>query len=311
MTKNNKISVLIVDDEKRFRETTSKILQKRGFDVKAVAGGKEAIEAVHKGGINVVILDVKMPEMDGNEALQNIKEIAPGVEVIMLTGHGTPESAAKGLRDGVFDYLTKPCDVDILSRKIREAHEKEKGVSERERGVKDIMLPLSAFGTINQEQTAQEAINEILKSFIVTPHTPSVHETIHRSILVNDTKGRVVGLISFTDLLMGMQPPYMSLKKERPELAYTFNIESPAHSGMFTILVRDLAQKKVKDMMSEAPPTIDAEATLMEAVNKLLTLNVRRLLVMKGGDAVGVIREQDIFFEMAHILGIYERESLM
>ncbi len=73
-------------------------------------------------------------------------------------------------------------------------------------------------------------------------------------------------------------------------------------SGMFTVMARDLAKKKVRELMSEAPPIIDATDNLMQATTRLLELKVRRLLVMEGGKAVGVIREQDLFFEIANII---------
>src|SRR4030042_1124540 len=100
---NETVRVLIVDDEDRFRATTAAILTRRGFEVKAVGSGIEAIEEVKQAAFDVVVLDVRMPGMDGNEALHEIKNVAPDTAVLMLTGHGTPESALEGLHDGVFD----------------------------------------------------------------------------------------------------------------------------------------------------------------------------------------------------------------
>ena len=127
MTKKKQISVLIVDDEERFRTTATATLKKRDFDVRAVSGGAEALKEIRKGDVDVVVLDVKMPEMDGNEALREIKILRPDLEVIMLTGHGTIESALRGWEDEVFAYLTKPCDIEILADKICDAFAKKKG----------------------------------------------------------------------------------------------------------------------------------------------------------------------------------------
>ena len=127
MTKKKPIRVLIVDDEERFRTTATATLKKRDFDVRAVAGGIEALEEIRRGHVDVVVLDVKMPGMDGNEALREIKILKPDLEVIMLTGHGTVESALQGWEDEVFAYLTKPCDIDILAEKISDAFSKRKG----------------------------------------------------------------------------------------------------------------------------------------------------------------------------------------
>ena len=126
MKENKTIRVLIVDDEARFRTTATTNLEKRGFEVKAVAGGSEALDEIRKGDVDVVVLDVKMPGMDGNEALHKMKILNPDLEVIMLTGHGTMRSAIIAFRDEVFEYLTKPCDIDILAETIRNAFVKRK-----------------------------------------------------------------------------------------------------------------------------------------------------------------------------------------
>lgn len=297
------VRVLIVDDEERFRANTAAILNRRGFAATAVGSGIEAIEEIKQKPFDVVILDVKMPGMDGNEALREIKKLKPELEVIMLTGHGTLKSAAQGLREGVFDYLTKPCDIDVLANRIRSAYAKEKGLPEVERRAKDIMVPLSSFSTVHEDQTVAGAIGVILRSFKTIMSTATVHETVHRSTLILNKDGKVIGVLSFTDLLDGLQPPYMRLLKDRPILADSIHLEPPNYSGMFTLMARDLAKKRVRDLMSEAPPTIDADANLMEASSRILSLKVRRLLVMDGGRTVGVLREQDLFFEIARIIG--------
>lgn len=118
MHRKEPIRVLIVDDEERFRITATAALQKRGFEVSAVAGGAEALEELRHNGADVVVLDVKMPEMDGNETLREIKTLRPDLQVIMLTGHAAMESALEGWRDQVFAYLTKPCAVEMLAEYI-------------------------------------------------------------------------------------------------------------------------------------------------------------------------------------------------
>jgi DNA-binding response OmpR family regulator len=133
--KTEGIRVLIVDDEEQFRNTTACILNKRGFAATAVGSGIEALDEIRKRPFDVVVLDVKMPDMDGNETFREIRKINPSPEVIMLTGHGTMKSALEGLREGVFDYLTKPCEISVLARKIRDACAREKGVSTLERSI--------------------------------------------------------------------------------------------------------------------------------------------------------------------------------
>jgi DNA-binding NtrC family response regulator len=123
----NHPKVLLVDDEKGFLETISKRLTKRECEVEAVTSGKAALEALgNYTSCEVVILDVKMPEMDGVETLVEIKKRFPLVEVIMLTGHGTVETAIDGMKLGAFDYLIKPCEMEILMAKVNEAAAKKR-----------------------------------------------------------------------------------------------------------------------------------------------------------------------------------------
>ena len=123
------VSVLLVDDEVPFVETLVKRLAKRELRVEAAYSGPEALEKLAEDGMSktdVVILDVKMPEMDGLEALSLIKEKYPMVEVIMLTGHATVESAIEGMKRGAYDYLMKPCEIEDLVEKVSEAAAKKR-----------------------------------------------------------------------------------------------------------------------------------------------------------------------------------------
>jgi len=118
--------VLVVDDEDDFRETFIKRLQKRKLNVTGAESGEKALEILDKLIFDVVILDVKMPGMDGVETLQEMKRIRPLMEVIMLTGHSTVETAIDGLKLGAFDYIMKPADFDELLEKMSQAYEKKK-----------------------------------------------------------------------------------------------------------------------------------------------------------------------------------------
>jgi DNA-binding NtrC family response regulator len=126
-----KMKMMLVDDEERFLATTQKLLKKKGYDVVTASGGVEALEKIRVHNIHVVILDVKMPGMDGNATLKEIKRQFPLVEVIMLTGHATMESAIDGLKSGAIDYLMKPTDIDEIIRKAEEAFEKRQGLEEK------------------------------------------------------------------------------------------------------------------------------------------------------------------------------------
>ncbi|MBI5594144.1 MAG: response regulator [Deltaproteobacteria bacterium] len=121
-----KTVVLLVDDEIPFVETMTKRLSKRDLTIVSAHSGPEALTKLDKEDhMDVVILDVKMPGMDGIEALKEIKKAHPLTEVIMLTGHATIETGIEGMKLGAFDYLMKPCDIDMLLQKVQEAKAKK------------------------------------------------------------------------------------------------------------------------------------------------------------------------------------------
>ena len=128
----SKPSVLLVDDEVPFVNTMTKRLEKRELIVLKAHSGQEALEALAKHqNIDVVILDVKMPGMDGIETLGEIKKVYPLIEVIMLTGHATVETAIEGMKFGAYDYLMKPCKIDKIMQKVEEAVVKRRDHEEK------------------------------------------------------------------------------------------------------------------------------------------------------------------------------------
>ena len=126
-----KMKIMLVDDEERFLATTQKLLTQKGFETATATSGLEALNILERSNFHVVILDVKMPGMDGNETLKKIKARYPLVEVIMLTGNATVASAIDGLKSGAFDYLMKPIEIDDLIGKAKQAFEKNKQMQEK------------------------------------------------------------------------------------------------------------------------------------------------------------------------------------
>lgn len=122
------MQLMLVDDEERFLSTTKKLLEREGYSVLTATNGSQALEMLRQKMIHVVILDVKMPGMDGNEILVQIKRQYPMTEVIMLTGHATVASAVDGLKSGASDYLMKPIDVHDLIAKAEEAFSRRQGL---------------------------------------------------------------------------------------------------------------------------------------------------------------------------------------
>jgi len=127
-----KVNVLLVDDEAPFVATLTKRLSKRDLKITPAYDGREALKKLDDDrALEVVILDVKMPGMDGIETLREIKSMHPLVEVVMLTGHATVETAIEGMKLGAFDYLMKPCDIDLLVSKVEEAAARKRDQDEK------------------------------------------------------------------------------------------------------------------------------------------------------------------------------------
>lgn len=119
--KAGQIKLLLVDDEKGFADIIAKRMSKRDIDVTKAYSGVEALQAIRKANFDVAVLDLKMEDMDGIEILKIFKKMDPDLAVIMLTGHGSEAAARDGIKFGAFDYLTKPCDLEELIKKIQEA----------------------------------------------------------------------------------------------------------------------------------------------------------------------------------------------
>lgn len=126
-----KIKVLLVDDEKDFIETLAQRLEARNLHVAAVSNGDEAVERLRNEDFDVVVVDMLMPGKDGIETLRELKAVRPLVEVILLTGHATAESAVRGMKLGAFYYLMKPADIKSLLENIAKAFQRKAEQEER------------------------------------------------------------------------------------------------------------------------------------------------------------------------------------
>jgi DNA-binding NtrC family response regulator len=120
--------VLLVDDEVEFASALAERLQMRNYDVRTASNGLEAMALFHEAPPDVVLLDLRIPGMDGLEILSNIKKFDPSIEVLMLTGHGDRESVQKGMQTGALEYIMKPIDIDELTSKINRAMKKREKV---------------------------------------------------------------------------------------------------------------------------------------------------------------------------------------
>jgi len=124
--------ILLVDDEVVFTTNMGKLLTNRGYKVTAANSGDSAIQALEKENYDVVVLDLKMPGMDGLATLKEIKKLGLFTETLILTGHGSIDTALEAIKLGAYDYLTKPCEIDDLVGKIEGAWQKKDGAEKKE-----------------------------------------------------------------------------------------------------------------------------------------------------------------------------------
>jgi DNA-binding NtrC family response regulator len=121
---DEKPAILVVDDEDRFRENLIKLLSIHGFSARGAASGLEALRILGSNPVDVILLDVKMPGMDGLAVLAEVKKLDPSIEVIVLTGHASVDTAKEIIALGGYDYLLKPHTIEDVIVKVESAFEK-------------------------------------------------------------------------------------------------------------------------------------------------------------------------------------------
>jgi DNA-binding NtrC family response regulator len=120
--------VLLIDDEVEFGSALAERLRLRDYDARAFSQAKDALDIIQSDPPHVVLLDFRMPGMDGIEVLKIIKQMNPSIEVIMLTGHGDTRSIEEGMKSGAFEYIMKPVDIGELILKINQAKNKRNSI---------------------------------------------------------------------------------------------------------------------------------------------------------------------------------------
>ncbi|RMF88813.1 MAG: response regulator [Methanobacteriota archaeon] len=130
---DERIKLLIVDDEEGMRTTLSDIFRKRGYEVETASKGREGVEKVKKGFVNVVLLDIKLPDMGGVEVLKEIKRESPDTEVVMITAYASLQTSVEALNEGAYGYIMKPFEVDVLANAVAGAVERQRLILENRR----------------------------------------------------------------------------------------------------------------------------------------------------------------------------------
>lgn len=166
-----KFNVLVVDDEKNIREGLGKALELDGHNILLAADGQEAWETIENEEIDLIITDLRMPRLSGEELLKRVVDSYPTVQVIILTGHGTIETAVQAMRDGAFDFLTKPVNLDRLSLLVRRALSTRELVLQH-RALQDELNKHRNFSNIIGKSTELKQVFEVVSQ--VAPTKASV-----------------------------------------------------------------------------------------------------------------------------------------
>lgn len=291
--------IVIADDETRVREGTAKILEQEGFVVSLVGSGDQVLELLQTANPDVIVLDVRMPGLNGDEALSRILAMKPLIRVILLTGHGDQDSARKAFETGAFDYLCKPCDVNILVARIHDAVNASLNGKSREKKVTEVMILIEDYACVQASSTVRvgiEAIKIASENFI---SSGLIMQSGHRALLVFEGQ-ELVGVLTMRNLIQAIRPDY--LVTNEGALPHGMRYSSMFWSGLFNMRVSALESKCVREIMNPRPPVVSCDANLMQVAQLLCEENRRRVAVEHEGRIVGVVREQELFHEISRLI---------
>ena len=291
--------IVIADDEARFRDIIGRILEHRGFLVTSVGDGEELLELLQTVSADVILLDVRMPGLGGQEALPRILGMKPRSKVIILTGHGDSDGARQAFAAGAFDYLCKPCDVDILVPRIHDALNAARKAPARERKVTEIMIPIERYTCVQASYTVRQGIEELRKSSENFVSSGLVMESGHRAVLVFEGE-ELVGVLTMRNLIQAALPAH--LLSEDGSLKQCTKFSPMFWTGFFSSRACELESKTVREIMNPRSPVVNCEANLMEVAYLLCEENRRRVAVERDGRIIGVVREQELFQEMSRLI---------
>jgi DNA-binding NtrC family response regulator len=157
--KKEKMKVLLVDDEREFVESLSERLELRNLEADVAYDGEQALDVLKEGKHDVMVLDLRMPGIDGIEVLRQAKKRNPNVQVVVLTGHGTDKDEAMAKKLGAIAYMRKPVDIDRLVGALHNAWKKVK----RTKRAMDTLIMASAFAQVGETEMARETMKEFME----------------------------------------------------------------------------------------------------------------------------------------------------
>lgn len=184
---NETIRILIVDDERPFRDTSERLLTRAGYEVITAKNGQMALDMLAKSAVDIMVLDLKMPVMAGEEVLKITRSLYPDIPVIVVTGHGTMDSVLECMKKGAYDYITKPFQPDQLLLSINMAVDK-RHLEQKARRYQDKFV--KNFFDLNAEKKRLETIiNCMANGVIVTNrnmevvlHNPAFMRLMEKSL---------------------------------------------------------------------------------------------------------------------------------
>src|SRR5262245_53651153 len=187
-------SILVVEDDGAMREMLREVLDEEGYAVETVDGGRDGVERVKRGGIDLVVSDVKMPDLDGLDMLREMKAVSPSPHVITITAFGSIDTAIRAVKLGAFDYITKPFEVDQLILSVEKALAERELRSEVARLRDEVQRSYSFHNIIGKSAAMQEVFGLIRRvsgsaaSVLITGESGTGKELVAKSIHWNSPR---------------------------------------------------------------------------------------------------------------------------
>jgi two-component system, OmpR family, phosphate regulon sensor histidine kinase PhoR len=260
---SNRLSVLVVDDEESIREGSERILTRMGYQVHKASRGSEGLEILGRQPVSIVLLDLKMPGMDGMEVLGHIQRLNPEIMVIIITGYATLETAIEAMKQGAYDFIAKPFEPDQLRIVINRARERIRLTDETEKLAQERQRNLADLGTE--------------KSRIRT-----IVETLPNGVLVTNVQGQVALMNPAFQWLMGIEEGKSTGEP----------IEACIQDKGFCQLVKDISEGKShshpetyefttigeKYLLASGRPVLGDEGECLGAVVNLVDITAMKVL---------------------------------
>ncbi len=284
------IHILLVDDEQDFRHSTVKTLARRGFAIDDVGSGAEALDYLQHAMPDLIVLDLKMPEMDGLTTLKHIRARHGDLPVIILTGHGDFDSALSGIKLEIVDFLQKPIDIDELADKIHRLLHSQYAKPLTEPNVADLMVTVDHYESVYEDQPLSLALKKIRTS-VDAELAGEASGGGHRSILVLTRDEQVIGLLRMVDVIGMAAPAWMF---DDPYCSF--------YTGMFLAQCKVIGDQAVGNFIDpDDMLAVDEQAPLIEAAVIMAENRLINLPVLRDGKVVGILRDKDLFRQVLHI----------